>query len=332
MGRINCLIVGQGISGSLVSYMLYRKGIPFLVMDPGVQNTASRIAAGMFTPVSGKRKTILPLTPEQIPFAINIYQNIGTLIGKELVHLQNIYNVFSSETERAELIAKLAQDSYTGYLRADPVTLLHLHQPFGAMEISASGWVDCPLFVSEWRNWLEARNWLVTGLFDYSRLQVSGNEIGYMGSRFNTAIFCEGYRGMNNPYFPREVIVPCKGDVLTIRANHLPTSHIIKHAGIYLVPLGDHRFKVGATYRWHDQSEAPDEKGRAEIEDVLKKLLSDNYEVIEHCTGIRPTTKTREVIVAQHEVHKNLYMLNGLGTKGVLLGPWFANQLVEKYF
>jgi glycine/D-amino acid oxidase-like deaminating enzyme len=332
MGKVNCLIVGQGIAGSLISYMLHRKNISFVVMDPGLQLTASRVAAGMFTPVSGKRKTILPITLQQIPFAIHTYQKIAKILGKELLHLQNVYNVFTSETERLALTGKMVKEPYRDYLVDNPSPIANLHQEFGAIEISASGWVDCPLFVDEWRKWLEESSCLLPASFDYSKLEVTVNGIAYMGTRFDCVIFCEGYRGMNNPYFPGEVIVPCKGEVLTIKTDHLPPSHIIKQSGIYLVPLGGKTFKAGATYRWHDQSEAPDETGREEIEVVLHKLLQHNYQVIEHRTGIRPTTKTREVIIAQHAVHKNVYMLNGLGTKGVLLGPWFANELVEKYF
>ena len=90
MEKINTVIVGQGIAGSLVAFMLHRKKIPFLVIDPATQHTASKIAAGMFTPLSGKRKTIQPLVLEQIPFAIKIYHEISQLIGNNIVHLSNI--------------------------------------------------------------------------------------------------------------------------------------------------------------------------------------------------------------------------------------------------
>ena len=73
MSNNNTLVVGQGIAGTLVAYMLYLNKIPFTVMDTGDANSSSRIAAGMFTPISGKRKTIHPLVSEQIRYAIKIY-------------------------------------------------------------------------------------------------------------------------------------------------------------------------------------------------------------------------------------------------------------------
>ena len=30
---------------------------------------------------------------------------------------------------------------------------------------------------------------------------------------------------------------------------------------------------------------------------------------------------------ARHKTYKNIYILNGLGTRGVMIGPYIANQL-----
>ena len=98
------------------------------------------------------------------------------------------------------------------------------------------------------------------------------------------------------------------------------------------MPLGGETYKVGATYQWGSASPEPDHAGRIEIEAVLKTLIGNNYEVLKHESGIRPTTKNREVIADQHPVFQNMFMLNGLGTKGVLNAPWWANKLLEKYF
>jgi glycine/D-amino acid oxidase-like deaminating enzyme len=52
---------------------------------------------------------------------------------------------------------------------------------------------------------------------------------------------------------------------------------------------------------------------------------------MDHKTATRPTTPNREVIATRHQQYKNMFMLNGLGTKGILQGPWWANHLVEKF-
>ena len=46
-----------------------------------------------------------------------------------------------------------------------------------------------------------------------------------------------------------------------------------------------------------------------------------------HVAGIRPTVKDRRPLVGQHEKYSNLYILNGLGTRGVMIAPYVAEKL-----
>lgn len=48
---------------------------------------------------------------------------------------------------------------------------------------------------------------------------------------------------------------------------------------------------------------------------------------MEQSAGIRPTVKDRRPLVGKHPKYKNLAILNGLGTRGVMIAPWAANQL-----
>ena len=42
---------------------------------------------------------------------------------------------------------------------------------------------------------------------------------------------------------------------------------------------------------------------------------------------IRPTIKDRRPLVGTHPIHPNLAVLNGLGTRGVMIAPTAAKQL-----
>ena len=48
-----------------------------------------------------------------------------------------------------------------------------------------------------------------------------------------------------------------------------------------------------------------------------------------HVAGVRPTVKDRRPLVGRHSEYKNLYMLNGLGTRGVMIAPYVAKELFE---
>lgn len=58
-------------------------------------------------------------------------------------------------------------------------------------------------------------------------------------------------------------------------------------------------------------------------------MISCPFEIINQVAGIRPTVKDRRPLVGQHKDYKNMYLLNGLGTRGVMIGPYVAKQLYE---
>ena len=59
----------------------------------------------------------------------------------------------------------------------------------------------------------------------------------------------------------------------------------------------------------------------------MERLISCPFEVVDQVAGVRPTVKDRRPLVGQHETHKNIFVLNGLGTRGVMIGPYVAKQL-----
>mgnify|MGYP003329001594 CR=1 FL=1 len=61
----------------------------------------------------------------------------------------------------------------------------------------------------------------------------------------------------------------------------------------------------------------------------LQKLLNCSFEILQQRAGIRPTVIDRRPLVGQHRVHKNLYILNGLGSRGVLMAPTVAKNLID---
>ena len=329
MKKMNTLVVGQGIAGSLVAFMLYLDKIPFKVIDPANANTSSLIAAGMFTPIGGKRKTIHPAAFQQIPFAIKIYKQIEQLLGTTILHLHNVYQVYNSLEEKNELIGKLANMDFAKYILSNTRALPYVKQEWGAFEITHSGWVDCGLLIAGFARWLRQNDSLIEAAFSYEDLELGDGEMEYQGRKFNNIIFCEGWLAINNPFFHMENIIPCKGDILTIKYDHPVSGHIIKKNGIYLIPTGNDMFKAGSTYHWNNNNAQPGEADKKLLEDQLDAMLEKKYITIDHKSAIRPTTQNREVIARQHPQHKGMFMLNGLGTKGVLQGPWWAQQVVK---
>jgi glycine/D-amino acid oxidase-like deaminating enzyme len=51
---------------------------------------------------------------------------------------------------------------------------------------------------------------------------------------------------------------------------------------------------------------------------------------MEHFAGVRPTVKDRRPLVGTHAEYSAIHILNGLGTRGVMLGPSMAKANARK--
>ena len=119
-----------------------------------------------------------------------------------------------------------------------------------------------------------------------------------------------------------------KGELLVIYAPKLKVDFLIK-AAVFVMPLGQGYFKVGATFNWKDKSKLPTEEGKRELIQKLDTVIEVPYKIVEHMAGIRPTVKDRRPLVGRHPKFKNLAILNGLGTRGIMIAPTVANSLYE---
>ena len=61
----------------------------------------------------------------------------------------------------------------------------------------------------------------------------------------------------------------------------------------------------------------------------LDSILKIPYTITNQIAGIRPSTADRKPLVGRHEQYKQLYILNGLGTRGILLAPYLSKCLIE---
>ena len=61
----------------------------------------------------------------------------------------------------------------------------------------------------------------------------------------------------------------------------------------------------------------------------IKEILTCDFEIVSHFAGVRPTVKDRKPLIGTHPVFPRVHILNGLGTRGVMLGPTVAKTLYE---
>ncbi len=330
--QADVLIVGQGICGSLLSWFLAKEGKSFVVIDRAENASASRAAAGLVNPVTGRRYATSWMADEVMSFAKEIYREVEAALGLSLLYQRNIIDFFPSPEMRNSFIDRIAESN--PYLRTFPDQNLfnpYFNYEFGCGEIYPALTVHLSAFLAAWRNRLQETGLLRDEHFSVDALTVSPDGVLYEDIGAEKVIFCDGIAGASNPWFQLLPFSANKGEALVISCSGLPADHVYKR-GMLLVPLPEKNFFwFGSNYQWDFENGAPSPAFLKAAVDVLKQFLKLPFEVVEHKAAVRPATLERRPFVGFHPHFPAVGLLNGMGTKGASLAPYFAHQLVQHY-
>ncbi|MBD0332290.1 MAG: FAD-binding oxidoreductase [Chitinophagaceae bacterium] len=327
--QIDIAIVGQGICGTLLSWFLHKEGRSFVVIDNNDPAASSKIAAGIINPVTGRRFVYTWMIDVLMPFAKSTYKEIGTFLNKELVVQKDIIEFFPSPQMRDAFTTRITEDdtflhTYPDQNYFNP----YFNYEFGCGEICPALIIDMQPLLNEWRKYLQTKNLLREEDFVAKELNIS-DRIAYKDITAQKIIFCDGINSLNNPFFSMLPFAPNKGEVLIIEAEDLPDNHIFKK-GMMLAPLfTKNLFWVGSSYEWEFKTPHPTEKFYKQTKNLLDQWLKVPYKIVDHFAAVRPATIERRPFVGFHPQYQNVGILNGMGTKGTALAPFFAHQLVQ---
>jgi len=333
MKAYDYIIAGQGIAGTVLAQTLLEQGRSVLVIDNAALSRASKIAAGLYNPVVFKRLVESWLADELLPVMDDFYTAAEKLLNQQFYFEKQIVKIFTEENEKAFWLKKTNEEigKYLSKNIQDDFLSTIIYNPLGSSEVLQAGNLDTKKFLGAFRDYFIKNNCLLEETFDYSQLQVKEDSVTYKNSTAKKIIFCEGYKAIDNPYFKHLPFKLTKGEIITIKltdGDEIPTDKVI-NKGVFILPLGNNTYKVGATYEWTDLTEEPTEKGKSDLSEKLKKVIKVPFTIIDHQAGIRPTVNDRRPLLGLHPQHPALGVFNGMGTKGVMLAPYFAKQLVD---
>lgn len=330
------IIVGQGIAGTVLAQTLLKQGKSIIVIDKANLSKASKIAAGLYNPVVFKRLVKSWLADDLVPFMDTFYTDSEALLNEKFYFKKKIIRLFAEEQER-DLWLKKTNEPVGKYLSKDvDETFLNdvIFNPLGAAEVIKAGNLDTVKFLDGFRAYFQQHDSLLDEAFDYKQLIIAEKGVTYKNYQASKIIFCEGYKTTENPYLSWLPFKLTKGETVTIQLEKdgseelIPFDKVI-NKGSFILPIGNNTFKVGATYEWKDLTENTTEKGKEDLVNKLKKVLKVPFKIIKHQAGIRPTVNDRRPLLGLHPEHPSLAVFNGLGTKGIMLAPYFANHFVD---
>lgn len=317
-GRI--LLVGRGISGAVLSLRLMEKNIPHDIADDPSLSGSSRVAAGLLNPVVLKRLKLVAGAQEFLSEAPGFYQDWETKTGRKFYYPTPLHHVFSSIGEVNDWQEKSTHPLFDRLLgevfHAENVML---PAPFGIGVLHGCSWLDTNEFLA--MHLAQFRNYgrLIEHKLDPETLAAHSKE-------YEKVVLCNGH--LVRDFLPDpEVMSPTRGEVMTIKTEYIG-EEAIRHGNIFILPLGNNRFKVGATYHWDDLRDQTSEDGLAQLKTGLEKLYNGPYEVIEHLAGVRPNVKDRKPLMGQI-ADNGYHIFNGMGSRAVLMTPYLSTLMVK---
>ncbi len=325
--QVDYIIVGVGLAGISFCEQLKANNKTFLVFDDASQQS-STVAGGMYNPVVLKRFTPVWKSAEQLDLALPLYSKIEKDINAQLDYKIPVYRKFASVEEQNNWVAASDKPFLSEYMSEKIIKNDNaaIEAPFGFGKVNHTGRIDAKILVEGYKSQLRANQCLREETFNHNNLNLEGNTVKYNNIEAKHIVFSEGFGVVNNPYFKELPLVPTKGELLTIHAPELNADYIIK-AGVFLIPLGDGHYRVGATHQWENLNHNATKEAREKLLSRLEKVIKCEFKVTDQVAGIRPTVIDRRPLVGQHPEYKNMYILNGLGTRGVMIGPYVAQQL-----
>lgn len=329
--QFDILIVGQGIAGTLLAWFLIQKGSSVLVMDNHHAGASSLAAAGLINPVTGKRFVKTWNLETLLPFAVNTYHQLEQMLQIPIFQERHLLRILKNADELNTWLARSGETSYRPYFEneADLENWSSLLHPFfGVGELRQAGSVDLPRLITAFKKFLKERGQILVELFDFEGLEIASNVVSYQEYKARSIIFCEGARMAQNPFFNYLPIQASKGEALVVKIPGFVADKILKK-DIVILPLKNDLYWVGSTNSWAVETDKPSASAKQELELKIAAIINCPFEVVEHRAAIRPTVRDRRPFLGRHPLYPNLGIFNGLGTKGALLAPFFANEMAE---
>lgn len=332
MKEYDYLILGYGIAGATLAWELRRRGRTVLVLDANQPNSASKVAAGLMNPVAGKRFALAWRADELLTAANTFYRELEQHFDQQFFYELPVWKLFSSVAEQNTMMGRSADQPWQDFVEAAGTALpptAGVRDEFGGLRIRRGGYVQLSNLLAALTCEQLATGGLQYETFSWEQLVTGPSGITYAGRvRARQFVCCEGAAAIENPYFQWLPLTPNQGEVLDVECLGLSQEQVL-NKGAYVVPLGNGRFRVGATYRWPPFAEGTTPEALAELSGRLAATTNLPFVVQVQRAGVRPAVRDRKPLLGRHPEVPELSIFNGFGSKGVMLAPRLAALLAD---
>jgi glycine oxidase len=335
MEKSNIAVVGLGIAGGILAWELNKRGHSVTVFNEKEINSSSRVAAGLVNGIIPRRVTKTWMADEIFPALHSFYPALEEELKVQFFHRSELIHIFEHSKEQNDWLRKIQNSKFEDFFSSKDLFYpenKHLKAPLGSIKIDQAGHCDTALFLDTLENYFSDNNMLVPVKFDYEKLvHHEGSKFEYDGTVYDKVVFAEGIHAEDHPYFSEIQFSPVKGELLKVKSKEFKLDKILL-GGVFVIPLKNDEYYIGATYEWDYNDVLPTEKGKEKLLKRFSDYSDVSLEVLEQRAGVRPAIKDRRPVIGEHNHYYNMYVFNGFGSKAVSLVPYFANHFCDYLF
>lgn len=315
------LIVGYGLSGAMLSDILLDNGKKICVINSD-KFSATLASCAIVNPITGKYFKLTWRANDILPFAYSYYSEMEKRFGDTVI-LNKKYSRKINENDIHQIELNLLRDKdFDKYVQS-----AHIDKSESWFHIP-SVTIDARKILSLYYESQHGKIDFINEIFEYDSLKKNENSFQYKNVEAQKIIFAEGYSIVRNPFFNFVEMKGYKGVCALIETNAFSYANTTKEK-LLIVPIREKTYWVGSENSWQNLTFEHDENLFAELEKKIQLATNYNYEIIEKITAVRPSVIDRKPFMGEHLVHKNMYVINGFGTKGFLLAPFFVSQFAN---
>jgi glycine oxidase len=343
---VNVTVVGAGVVGCAIAYELAARGTEVRLIDPrGAGQGASRASAGMLAPrIEGHSEALLRLGLGSLDLYDSFIARVAAGAQRRIEYRRSgTLQVARTDDEERQLESecRVLADAGAAHTSLDGVAVRRL-EPLLADDIRAGvlipehGYVGVATLVSALAeaagragamlSTAHVRN--VSSVAASVRVETSEDTL-----TSDVVVLAAGSwsGGIPMTTAPPAPVRPVRGQLLQLRFDRPPLSHVVWGAAGYLVPWEDGRLLVGATVEDVGFDEGVTAEGVQRLLECAQALLPAARSA--GCdgarAGLRPATPDGLPIIGASSTMPGVYYATGHYRNGVLLAPLTAVMMAN---
>lgn len=323
--QVDFLIVGQGLAGTLLAQALRARGQKVAVVDDGWKSASSQVAAGLMTPLTGRRFTLTPSYPELFAFAQARLTELGVF------RPTSVYRMFADEEQRVKGRKRAEMPAYAPFIEqvteGQGTLSSDLTDGLGGV-LMRGAWVDLRRLLSDEKARLEADGRFIAAHFEPAEVQFGAEGVVWREVRARGIVYCDGYKSSQRGPFAYLPWQPAKGEALSLRSDAPLQPFILNREG-WALPLGEGRWRTGTNWAWSELDENPTEVQKEKLLRRFRGYFGKDVsvEVEAHVAGVRPCTSDNLPFLGTHPAEPRCHLFNGLGPRGTVWAPTLAEEM-----